>query len=119
LWTARAFTIDCTVWGACVRLQPVVPSASLEARPPGMQTLGAWLTSLCTGHSTPAGRTPGYSHPTRSLPHLERLSCLLCAGQTKRSCGAWADVCVRNIIIFIIINIINKIINNFERKYYY
>jgi hypothetical protein len=28
-------------------------------------------------------------------------------------------ICFINIIIFIIINIINKIINNFERKYYY
>ena len=28
-------------------------------------------------------------------------------------------VCFRNIIIFIIINIINEIINKFERKYYY
>jgi len=81
-----------------------------------MQTLGAWLTSLGIGHSTPAGRTPGYSHSTRSSPHLGRLSWLLCARQTKRLCGAWADAYVRNIIIFIIIN---KIINNFERKYYY
>ena len=28
-------------------------------------------------------------------------------------------VCFRTIIIFIIINIINEIINKFERKYYY
>jgi septum formation inhibitor-activating ATPase MinD len=28
-------------------------------------------------------------------------------------------ICFKNIIIFIIINLINKIINNFERKYYY
>jgi len=27
-------------------------------------------------------------------------------------------VCFKNIIIFIIINIINKIINKFERRYY-
>jgi hypothetical protein len=121
-----AFTVDCENFhyrlhclGACVRLQLVASSARLEARPLGMQTLGAWLTSLDTGHSTPTGRTPGYNHPLRSLPHLGRLSCLLCAVQTKHSCGTWADVCVRNIIIFIIIDIINKIINNFERKYYY
>jgi hypothetical protein len=28
-------------------------------------------------------------------------------------------VCFRNIIIFLIINIINEIINKFKRKYYY
>jgi hypothetical protein len=56
-----------------------------------------------------------------SVPHLE-------------TPGAWAMalglrflglrilniiICFRNIIIFIIINIINEIINKFEMKYYY
>ena len=45
---------------------------------------------------------------------LDAWTVCLYAGQTQHTSGAWVDAYVRNIIIFIIINIINI----FERKYY-
>jgi hypothetical protein len=120
-----AFTVDCENFhyrlhclGGMCEAAASSPKRQAGGTPTGNVDTCAWLTSLGTGHSTPTGRTPGYNHPMCSLPHLGRLSGLLCAVQTKHSCSTWADVCVRNIIIFIIIDIINKIINNFERKYY-
>jgi hypothetical protein len=127
-----AFTVNCTVWWGYVQgCSQQAPSARLEVRSLGLRTPRAWLSSLGASQATPTGRAPGCSHLVRGLPSLRRLSCLLCtgqtkrtrdtwascqyAGQTKRTCGAWAVARVRNIIIFIIINISN----NFERKYYY
>jgi len=111
-----AFTVDCTVWWGYVQgCSQQAPSARLEVRPLGLRTPRAWLSSLGASQAMPTGRAPGCSHLVRGLPSLRRLSCLLCTGQTKRTRGAWAVARVRNIIIFIIINIIN----NFERKYYY
>jgi hypothetical protein len=124
-----AFTIDCTIWWGHVQgCSQQAPSARLEVCPLGLQTPRAWLSGLGAGQATPAGRAPGCSHLARGLPIIRRLGCLLCAGQTKRTRGAWAScqcagqtkrtsgawvvACVKNIIIFIIIN-------NFERKYYY
>jgi len=50
------------------------PSAKLEAL--GLQTPGAWLSSLGAGPTTPGGRITGCSHLALGLPSLGRLGCL-------------------------------------------
>jgi len=70
------------------------PSARLEARPLGLRTPGAWLPSLGAGPATPAGRATGCSHLALGLPALGAWAAYLCAGQTKRTCGAWVTASV-------------------------
>jgi len=84
--------VDCTIcWGHVRGCSQQAPGAKLEVRPLGLRTPRAWLLGLGASQATPTGLTPGCSHLARGLPNLRRLGCLLCAGQTKRTHGAWAS----------------------------
>jgi len=65
-------------------------AAACRTRVPlGLRTPGAWLPSLGLPHPLAALQA---ATTWRSVcPTLGAWAAYLCAGQTKRTCGAWAD----------------------------
>jgi len=63
--------LHCLV-GACGKAAACRTRMSL-----GLRTLGAWLPSLGTGPTTPAGRATGRNHLALGLPSLGLPTCVL------------------------------------------